>query len=56
MFHLKFDTASDAFADDPREEIARILRRVADQVEESRSYASVLDLNGNTIGSWTASS
>lgn len=52
-FILKFDTDSDAFADDPTIEIARILRHVADRVESGEDcgrYLTVFDINGNDVG------
>lgn len=37
----------------PREaEIARILRKVADQVESGATYGTMNDINGNRCGSW----
>ena len=35
-----------------REEIARILKKIASLVESGISYGSVMDINGNKIGSW----
>jgi hypothetical protein len=33
-------------------EIARILREIADAIEECEEAGPVVDINGNTIGSW----
>lgn len=52
MFELTFDTANDAFADDPAEECVRILRLVASQIDRGARSGSVLDVNGNRVGSW----
>lgn len=53
MFTLKISTANAAF-DDPRPEIARILREVAGTIEDStvRETGYCRDINGNTVGSW----
>lgn len=59
-FKLEFETGNSAFADDPEnEEVARILRGVADRVYEGRrdTWSSALagivrDSNGNTVGRW----
>jgi hypothetical protein len=56
-FELKFDTDNAAFdADNGNYEIARILRDIANNVEEGISHNvqySVRDINGNKIGYWT---
>ncbi len=59
MFSLKFKTDNAAFGDDSGEfteecqaEIARILRRAADQITEGRDHALIFDINGNAIGEW----
>lgn len=53
MFTLKLETDNDAFAgsvESERNEIARILRDVADRMEAGRFTRSIYDLNGNRIG------
>lgn len=52
MFTIRIDTANAAFEDDPAPEIARILRRVADEVAEYYPGHSqtLLDVNGNDVG------
>ena len=62
MFTLKFKTENDAFGsggelDDDLllGETARILREVADQVENARAGGPVYDANGNRIGEWSLS-
>jgi len=42
-----------AFQDGQREyETARILRRVADEIEGGASYGIMHDINGNRVGAW----
>lgn len=41
-----------AFADNPREEVARILRAVADQVAKDYDEGVIRDINGNKVGAW----
>ena len=58
MFKLEFSTENDAFTVDPRDEIANILRDIADRVDgltpgRSVDHAPVRDTNGNRIGSWS---
>ena len=53
MFTLKIETKNAAFADDcysPQLEVARILRSLADKIEDGDSQGPVLDYNGNTVG------
>lgn len=39
-----------AFRDEPATELARILRRLAEAVEDGSSDQDLLDYNGNTVG------
>lgn len=41
-----------AFEDDPREEVVRILREAADQIEYGRNEGSLRDYNGNVVGNY----
>jgi hypothetical protein len=48
-------TENDAFAGNPSHECARILRQLADKMEESGLfqvglYRQLLDINGNVVG------
>ena len=54
MFKVTIDTGNDAFMDGNREaEIARILRKLADVIEEfGTSTGRVYDINGNTVGTF----
>ena len=52
---IEFETNNEAFADDLLGETSRILRLVADEVDEYGVYTSMVikDINGNTIGQWS---
>jgi hypothetical protein len=53
MFEMKFETGNAAFADDDGPgEVARLLRKAADQVENGYTRARLIDVNGNTVGLW----
>ena len=57
MFRIEFDDQNDSFKgpmeDSRHQEIARILRAIAHDVEHGRIGTSIFDLNGNCIGSIT---
>lgn len=53
-FSLQFDCDSAAFEDDPDGETRRILELVTERAFMS-PYGTVLDSNGNTVGSWELS-
>lgn len=59
MFTLTIETNNAAFEDGRGYEIARILRDLADSVEEvgAEIYSArgVYDYNGNRVGSWELS-
>ena len=54
MFNFEINTDHDAFQDDnAHQEIARILRDLADKVEQSEfgvHNAKLRDINGNVVG------
>ena len=54
MFTLEIATDNDAFYEHAGTEIARILRDVADQVEDRTTAAEGLlrDVNGARVGTW----
>jgi hypothetical protein len=52
MFKLEFETGNAAFTDNLREECARILRKIADQLESGRECGRCMDYNGNAVGDW----
>lgn len=47
---ITIETGNAAFEDDPRSEIARILRRLAEDFESGADPTLVRDINGNTVG------
>jgi hypothetical protein len=52
-FRLQITTDNDAFSGDPGPELARILRRVAKDVDEQGDTQGVcMDMNGNRVGSF----
>lgn len=61
--NIEIDPSNDAFDDFHGAEIRRVIRNVADriglQVTDSREVepgeASIMDVNGNSIGRWTVS-
>lgn len=60
MFDLEIKTGGAAFRDENGEEdkmsecfeVARILRNIADSLEDGLSASNILDINGNTVGSF----
>lgn len=51
-FLLKFSTENAAFERYPLHESARILRTIADKLEQGEELGRIRDLNGSTIGEW----
>jgi hypothetical protein len=61
MFSLKIETDNDAFHDNPKREIARILKSLTDVLDNDDEsfqlngqllgYQTLFDYNGNTVGS-----
>lgn len=51
-FSLNLDTGNDAFSDMPGDEVARILRAVADDVKSGQWSGVLLDCNGNRVGGY----
>jgi hypothetical protein len=60
MFRVEIETANAAFVEQPGEELAAMLRDVAERVREALGYAPdtahysgiLRDSNGNTVGRW----
>ena len=51
MFSLKLKTDNAAFSDGNKSyEISRILREIADKIEDGNTEGSIRDINGNRIG------
>ena len=53
MFTLSIETENEAFTNDESEEIARILKEVASQVENGKEFGTFRDVNGNKVGNWS---
>jgi len=51
MFTLSIETDNDAFTNG--EEIARILKEVAIQLENGKEFGTLRDVNGNKVGNWS---
>jgi hypothetical protein len=52
-FTLTINLENDAFSPEPEPEVARILRVIADKLEENPGYPmyqTVFDVNGNDVG------
>lgn len=52
MLKLFIETGNAAFEEDPGHEFARILRKLADQLEagDLNGYRKLFDYNGNAVG------
>lgn len=51
MFILKIDISNDAFEECSSNEIARILKKLAQNVYNGKEPTTLLDINGNVCGS-----
>lgn len=49
---IEFSTSNAAFDDYGDEEIKRILMEIIEKVQLGYPQSSILDINGNVIGSW----
>ena len=49
---IQFDTDNAAFEEYGDAEVRRILEEIADKVEHGYDHGSIMDINGNKIGSW----
>lgn len=53
MVLIKFETNNEAFAEENGPlEVARLLREIADKVENFGTGGRVKDINGNIVGQW----
>ncbi len=43
---------NEAFSECPEGELARILRKIADQIEAGRTDGVIHDVNGNRVSDW----
>lgn len=53
MFKLTIEMGNEAFADDPNEELARLLERAAKRLRDGYAEDTLRDANGNTVGKWS---
>lgn len=54
MFKLQFSTDNAAFETDGRHEVDRICGVIGARVADGERSGTVRDINGNTIGEWSA--
>lgn len=52
MLKIEIETGNAAFEDDRNMELARILRQIAERLENGEDAGRVLDINGNKVGSF----
>ena len=52
MVIVQFNTDNDNFNGESTEEIARILRKIATDIENGDTAKGIMDINGNRIGQW----
>ncbi len=52
MLRVKIETDNAAFAVDGQQEVARLLRKVADRVANGELDGAVVDINGNRCGAF----
>jgi hypothetical protein len=50
MISIEIENSGSAFDDSPESELARILRKLADQIENGTAPEVLHDLNGNKCG------
>ena len=50
MFKIEIETGNAAFEDDRNMELARILRQIAERLENGENTGWVRDINGNKVG------
>ncbi len=50
MFKIEINTDNDAFAEDVGEECARLLRQVANKIEDGYTVGPLIDYNGTKVG------
>lgn len=51
MFIAKIDTNNAAFHDNPHE-VANLIDAIAQDIREGRTSNTIIDHNGNIVGSW----
>jgi len=56
IFKCEIDMDNDAFAHDPHLELYRVIKKIANEVNQfvcDERHKAIWDYNGNKIGSWT---
>lgn len=52
MFTIEIDTSNSAFEDVEQDEIARILREIANKLENDSTDGPIYDINGARVGKY----
>lgn len=52
MLRVQIWTDNDAFAGNGEQEVAKLLRQLADRIEEGQCDGRIMDSNGNRCGSF----
>ena len=55
MLTITFETENAAFEGDKLREIAKMVRQVAEKIEAGRDSGKIMDVNGNSIGTFDVS-
>ena len=50
---IEFNTSNAAFDECVEFEVCRIIKTIIDKIEHGYTYGSIMDINGNKIGSWS---
>lgn len=62
MFKMEFKTGNDAFRDPftgeesqthKANETVKIINRISTEIAMGKTYGSIMDINGNSIGKWS---
>jgi hypothetical protein len=51
-FAIKINCDNAAFGDEPELEIIRILDRIKQKLTDGHTYGGIMDINGNSVGSF----
>lgn len=52
-FNMNLDSENQAFVDDPRGEVTRLLKSVIEKIENFDEFSDLYDVNGNIVGDWS---
>lgn len=56
LVSIRIETDNAAFLPHPEDESARLIRRVANMIEQSEYSGTLHDYNGNLVGEWSVHS